>query len=71
VIIDHDRVGTDAQQAQSMISLDVRFASDSDRNADIVEGPQRAKSGLMQRSKMKSLFDHRIGALFVPNLTYA
>ena len=31
----------------------------------------RANSGLMQRSKMKSLFDHRIGALFVPNLTYA
>jgi hypothetical protein len=24
-IIDHDRVGTDAQQAQSMIPLDVRF----------------------------------------------
>jgi hypothetical protein len=24
----------------------------------------------MQRSKMKSLFDHLIGALFVPNLTY-
>jgi hypothetical protein len=33
--------------------------------------PLSANSGLMQRSKMKSLFDHLIGALFVPNLTYA
>jgi hypothetical protein len=28
-----------------MISLDVRFASDSDRNADIAEGPQCAMFG--------------------------
>jgi hypothetical protein len=43
----------------------------ADLIADIMGGPLGANSGLMQRSKMKSLFDHPIGALFVPNLTYA
>jgi hypothetical protein len=57
VIIEHGSVRADAQPAQSMttppqkISVDVRFAPNSDRNADIAEGPLGANSGLMHCSK--------------------
>jgi hypothetical protein len=45
------------------------------RQADIRVRSQRVrlvpKAGSCGAAKMKSLFDHLIGALFVPNLTYA
>src|SRR5690348_9943405 len=55
-------IATGVRQMRARPGSNVRFALDSGRGADMLEGPLCAKNGLMQRSKRAGLFDHIIGA---------